>query len=72
MSEGGGEASAADVAAVEARLRELQQRKRETVRWHMSRHTAERAIAAIAARPAGAAPRTTGKSRRRRRQKRLL
>jgi hypothetical protein len=72
MSEGGGEASAADLAAVEARLRELQQRKRRTVRWHMSRHTAERAIAAIAGGPAGAVPRTTGKSRRRRRHKRLL
>jgi anti-sigma factor RsiW len=72
MSEGGGEGSATDLAAVEARLRELQRRKRESVRWHMSRNTAERAIAAIAGGSRGTALRTTGKSRRRRRHKRLL
>jgi hypothetical protein len=71
MSEGGGEESPADLATVEARLNELQRRKRETVRWHMSRHTAERAIAAIAgaSRPTLS---TAGKSGRRRRHKRHL
>ena len=76
MSEGGGEEGPPDLPAVEARLRELQRRKRETVRWHMSRHTAERAIAAIAGVTAGdsrgAVLNTSGKSRRRKRHKRLL
>lgn len=76
MSESGGESgregsNAADVSAVAERLSELQRRKRATVRWHMSRDTAERAIAAITgashARPSGG-----GKSRRRKRYKRLL
>jgi hypothetical protein len=56
---------------VKQRLRDLQRRKRQTVRWHMSRDTAERVIAALAAeawRPAAG----RGKSRRRRRHKRLL
>lgn len=61
----------ADLPAVEERLSELQERKRKTVRWHMSRDTAERAIAAItdvaALRSSG-----RGKSRRRKRRKRLL
>jgi hypothetical protein len=56
---------------VEARIQELQRRKRKTVRWHMSRDTAERAIAAIREdRPR--LVRGTGKSRRRKRHKRLL
>ncbi|MFN2565786.1 MAG: hypothetical protein ABR499_12380 [Gemmatimonadaceae bacterium] len=66
-----GDAGAGDLAAVEARISELRQRKRTTVRWHMSRQTAERAIAAIkegAWRPAPG----RGKSRRRKRHKRLL
>jgi hypothetical protein len=76
MSEHDGEgvreaADPADLPAVSERLNELQRRKRGTVRWHMSRDTAERAIAAITGaprpRPAGA-----GKSRRRKRHKRLL
>jgi hypothetical protein len=60
-----------DLPAVERRLSELQQRKRKTVRWHMSRNTAERAIAAIAQgslRPSSG----QGKPRRRKRHKRLL
>jgi hypothetical protein len=61
----------ADLSAVVERLAELQQRKRGTVRWHMSRDTAERAIAAITAESrrlrSGA-----GKSRRRKRYKRML
>ena len=66
-----GDANAADLAAIQARLSEVQQRKRKTVRWHMSRDTAERAIAAITTgRPLLAGGR--GKSRRRKRHKRLL
>ena len=60
-----------DLAAVQDRIRELQRRKRQTVRWHMSRDTAERAIAAIAVDARRATPRR-GKSRRRKRHKRLL
>jgi hypothetical protein len=71
MSEGGGEGAPAGLPAVEAQLKELQRRKRETVRWHMSRQTAERAIAAIAGGPR-LVPATSGKSRRRRRHKRHL
>ena len=60
-----------ELTEVADRLSELQARKRKTVRWHMSRDTAERAIAAItdnsAARLSG-----RGKSRRRKRHKRHL
>lgn len=63
-----GEVGLPDVAE---RITELQRRKRKTVRWHMSRDTAERAIAAITEGPerfhAG-----KGKARRRKRHKRLL
>jgi hypothetical protein len=76
MSERDGEgvqeaADPADLPAVSERLSELQRRKRGTVRWQMSRDTAERAIAAITGAPR---PRPTGagKSRRRKRHKRLL
>ena len=67
-SEGG---NPADLANVEARLSELQERKRRTIRWHMSRNTAERAIAAITAAPVRLSS-GRGKSRRRKRHKRLL
>jgi hypothetical protein len=60
-----------DLPEVEQRLSELQARKRKTVRWHMSRDTAERAIAAIRDTPA-VRPSGSGKSRRRKRHKRLL
>jgi hypothetical protein len=66
-----GPAEPADVPAVAERLSELQRRKRQTVRWHMSRDTAERAIAAITE-DARALPSGRGKSRRRKRHKRLL
>jgi len=64
-------APSGDLAAVEARISELRRRKRKTVRWHMSRDTAERAIAAITEPPARVAA-SKGKSRRRKRHKRLL
>lgn len=67
--EGAGEPP--ELPAVAERLNELQRRKRTTMRWHMSRDTAERAIAAITdnARQLRSG---RGKSRRRKRQKRLL
>jgi hypothetical protein len=63
-----------DLEAVQRKLDEIQNRKRGDIRWHISRHTAERAIEAIQAIeldqqspvPSG------GKSRRRKRKKRLL
>jgi hypothetical protein len=60
------------VPTVAARLRELQRRKRGTVRWDMSRDTAERAIAAITERPPSRPAPGRAKSRRRKRHKRLL
>jgi hypothetical protein len=66
-----GAGEAGDLPAVKARLRDLQRSKRQTVRWHMSRDTAERAIAAITVDAWRPAP-GKGKSRRRRRHKRLL
>jgi hypothetical protein len=60
----------ADLPAVKEQLDEIQRRKRRTVRWHMSRDTAERAIAAITGGPHLRPAR--GKSRRRKKHKRLL
>jgi hypothetical protein len=74
MTESDGEDASAppgNLAAVEARISEVQRRKRETVRWKMSRDTAERAIAAITEQQLRLAP-GKGKSRRRKRHKRLL
>ncbi|MFN2563375.1 MAG: hypothetical protein ABR499_00010 [Gemmatimonadaceae bacterium] len=76
MSDSDGEetrrpAGAGDLPAVEARIRELQHRKRRTIRWHMSRDTAERAIAAIKEGQHYLVS-GKGKSRRRKRHKRLL
>jgi hypothetical protein len=76
MSERDGEGDAApdepvELPAVEQQLGELQRQKRTTVRWHMSRDTAERAIAAITG-VRGSPSSTCGKSRRRKRHKRLL
>ena len=60
-----------DLAAVEARLRDM--RKRKKVRWTMSQETAELAIAALAMeRRAEAGRRKPGKGRRRKKGKRLL
>ena len=66
-----------DLEEVQRRLDEIQVRKRGDIRWHMSRHTAERAIEAIAGPPPsdpGLVTRRagTGKQRRRKRRKRLL
>ena len=70
---------APDLEDVQQKLDEIQSRKRESIRWSMSRHTAERAIEAIIpSTPAGARDTHTAKSvgggntRRRKRRKRLL
>ena len=54
---------------VQRRLNEIQSRKRGRIRWNVSRHTAEIALEAIV--PPKPASRS-GKSRRRKRKKRLL
>lgn len=56
---------------VQRRLSEIQHRKRGRIRWSISRHTAEMAIDAIAPKKDRQHP-GTGKSRRRKRKKRLL
>ena len=62
---------AADLAAVEARLRDMRRKKK--VRWTMSQQTAEMAIAALAmARAGDREHRKSAKSRRRKRGKKLL
>ncbi|MGH7635275.1 MAG: hypothetical protein ACRENC_16180 [Gemmatimonadaceae bacterium] len=61
-----------DLAEVQRQLEEIQRRKRGDARWSMSRHTAERAIEAIAPRDAELERRGDGKRRRRKRHKRLL
>jgi hypothetical protein len=61
-----------DLAEVQRQLEEIQRRKRGDVRWSMSRHTAERAIEAIAPSDAEPVGSGAGKRRRRKRHKRLL
>ena len=60
----------ADLAAVKQRLAEIQGRKRGRIRWSVSKHTAELALGALVERPPRSSP--SGKSRRRKRHKRLL
>jgi hypothetical protein len=65
----------AEVDDVERRLKEIQTRHRGRVHWHVSKHTAEMAIEAIEAKkPDEKRPRRSvgGKSRRRKKHKRLL
>ena len=62
-----------NIDEVRRRLEEIQQHKRGRVRWSVSRHTAELALVALdERRPAREAPAKSGKSRRRKRRKRLL
>lgn len=61
-----------DLAEVQRQLEEIQRRKRDGVRWSVSRHTAERAIEAIAPPDVDPERRGAGKRRRRKRHKRLL
>ena len=57
---------------VERRLKEIQDRHRGRVHWHVSKHTAELAIGAIEPPPKRPRKRANGKSRRRKKHKRLL
>jgi len=62
-----------DLEEVQRRLDEIQSRKRGETRWTISRHTAEMAMDAIAEpRSPSSAAKSNGKSRRRKRRKRLL
>jgi hypothetical protein len=58
-----------DLDEVRRRVEEIQRRKRTRIRWRIGQHTAELAIVAIE-KPAKS--RRNGKSRRRKRNKRLL
>ncbi|HEY4215521.1 MAG TPA: hypothetical protein VGM67_00200 [Gemmatimonadaceae bacterium] len=58
---------------VQQRLAEIQKRKRGGIRWHVSKHTAELAIGALEVpRPSEKSRSGAGKTRRRKRSKRLL
>lgn len=61
-------------AAVQARLGEIQRRRGGRIRWGITTHTAELTIRAIGAEASGerGAYRPSGKSRRRKRAKRML
>ncbi len=62
-----------DIEAVEERLARIQQQHRGRIRWRISKHTAELAIRALNDPQRERAPwRRSGKSRRRKRRKRLL
>ncbi|HEY5220323.1 MAG TPA: hypothetical protein VIJ16_10975 [Gemmatimonadaceae bacterium] len=54
------------------RLERIQRDNRARVRWKLSRHTAERALVAITEAAMPTKYRRSGKSRRRKRHKRLL
>jgi hypothetical protein len=58
-----------DTAEMAARLRDIQERRRDRIRWNIGKHTAELAIAALRG---PREYRRSGKSRRRKRMKRLL
>jgi len=58
-----------NTAEMEARIREVQDRRRDRIRWSIGKHTAELAIAALRE-PRPYVP--SGKCRARKRKKRLL
>jgi hypothetical protein len=61
-----------DLDEVARRLEEIQSRKRGGMRWNVSKHTAEMALVALKTGDGSGAPARSGKSRRRKRSKRLL
>jgi hypothetical protein len=63
---------AGDMGEVQRRLREIREHKRGAVRWTVSSHTAELAIDAIEGDERPKPSPRKGKSRRRKRTKRLL
>jgi hypothetical protein len=58
-----------EMEAMKGRLLDIQERRRGRIRWHITKHTAELAIAALSDRRPY---RPSGKCRRRKRTKRLL
>lgn len=58
-----------NTAEMEARIRDIAERRRERIRWSIGKHTAEMAIAALHNRREY---RRSGKCRARKRRKRLL
>lgn len=58
-----------DTAEMKARLRDIQERRRDRIRWNIGKHTAELAIAAL---KRTTEYRPSGKCRRRKKAKRLL
>lgn len=61
-----------DLAEVKRRISEIKKLKRSQVRWTLSSHTAELAIGAIEGTDEPKPAPRNGKSRRRKRRKRLL
>lgn len=69
MADGDLDPNTAEMKAVEQRILDIQERRRGRIRWHIGKHTAELAIAALMR----TAPyKRSSKSRRRKRSKRLL
>lgn len=58
-----------EMQAMQGRIADIQARRRGRIRWHITKHTAELAIAALAGR---GRYRPSAKCRRRKRTKRLL
>jgi hypothetical protein len=59
----------AEMELMKQRILDIQERRRGRIPWHITKHTAELAIAALSPRPAY---RASAKSRRRKKAKRLL
>jgi hypothetical protein len=59
----------AEMEAMGTRIRAIQERKRERIKWHVGKQTAEMAIAAFTR---STPYRPSGKNRKRKRTKRLL
>ena len=68
----GGPGDAGASGEVEERLKEIRHRHRGRVHWHVSKHTAELAIEAIETEPKRPRRSAGGKTRRRKKHKRLL
>jgi hypothetical protein len=58
-----------EMRVMQGRILDIQERRRDRIPWHITKHTAELAIAALREK---APYRASGKNRRRKRNKRLL
>jgi hypothetical protein len=58
-----------EMEIMQRRIQDIQERRRDRIRWHITKHTAELAIAALMR---SEPYRKSGKCRRRKRTKRLL